>query len=112
MDLEQRTELRIVVCDVVATGLPVPVDERVRPRHTDIVGDSHIAVLPSPNLQEQLLLLFTIIRTAFRQGRRIYDVKHFALFLLVETFEDDVVFARFFDADDVNYFVFESDFEW
>ena len=108
MNLEQRTELRIVIRDVVATGLPVPMDECMRPRHADIVSDPHITVLPSPNLQEQ----FLFVSVAIGQGRCIYYVKHFALLLLVETFEDDVVFARFFDTDDVNYFIFESYFEW
>ena len=83
-------------------------DECMRPRHTDIVSDPHITVLPTANLQEQ----FLFVSVAVRQGRSIYYVKHFAFLLLVETLKDDVVFARFFDTYDVNYFIFESYFEW
>ena len=74
------------------------------PRHTDIIRDSHIAVLSSADFK-------AFIASIFSKFTSIDDIEDLLLLIFGQALQNDIIIIRFFDSNYVNYFVPVRDFE-
>jgi len=102
----------MVIIDVVFT-LCCFLDEGVWSRYWNVVGNSHLRVLASPNFYLSLCAFFADLSRHF--GNHVFsidDVECFCWFTWIKTFEDNEVFGWVVHLDDVDDLVLVSYFEW
>jgi hypothetical protein len=101
----------MVIIDVVFS-LCSFLDKGVRSRHRNVICDPDLRILAPPDLNLGLGAFFTYLSWNF--GNHILcidDVECFGRFT-GQTFEDNVVFLRVVDLDDVNDLVLVGNLEW
>ena len=98
LDLDKRAELAVEILKHIVAAV-VPLNRRVAPTHTYVVGDAHIGLLPAPNADVLLVLSVNDIEDLLRDSGGGDRLEH------------DVVLLRLFYVYDVDQAIVMRDLE-